>query len=196
MTTDHNYHVSCRGNKPCGIASGSHLLARVGGPTARLVCPRFSFHQLQDQIRLLERERTRLEERKSEGIRLFRRWKQHLLVDTDHEQTADDFLAHCILPRCLLTPEDAMYCAAFIRRMTLEDTPFFSFMYFVQRVGLCNQLLLPGPSMRCRICVRLFALACCTLDYVKSSYIWANIANADWSWQLCSVSAASTVIAC
>ncbi len=88
----------------------------------------------QDQIRLLEREKSKMEERRREGVQLFRQWKDHILADADHSKTIPAFIGHCLLPRCVMTPEDAMYCAAFIRRLTLEDTPYFSFM-------LCAQLV-------------------------------------------------------
>ncbi|KAL0019528.1 hypothetical protein WJX77_005771 [Trebouxia sp. C0004] len=91
---------------------------------------------LKDHIRLLEREKSKMEERRREGVQLFRQWKDHLLADADHSKTIPAFIGHCLLPRCVMTPEDAMYCAAFIRRLTLEDTPYFSFM-------LCAQLLVP-----------------------------------------------------
>ena len=82
-----------------------------------------------------------MEERWKLGVKLFRQWKDYLLVDTDHSKTIPAFISHCLLPRCILTPEDAMYCAAFIRRMTLEDTPYFSFM-------LCAQLVRPARLKR------------------------------------------------
>jgi hypothetical protein len=85
-------------------------------------------------MRLLEREKSKMEERRREGVHLFRQWKDHLLADADHSKTIPAFIGHCLLPRCVMTPEDAMYCAAFIRRLTLEDTPYFSFM-------LCAQLV-------------------------------------------------------
>jgi len=88
----------------------------------------------QDQIRLLEREKSKMEEQRREGVQLFRQWKDHILADADHSKTIPAFIGHCLLPRCVMTPEDAMYCAAFIRRLTLEDTPYFSFM-------LCAQLV-------------------------------------------------------
>lgn len=85
-------------------------------------------------MRLLEREKAKMEDRRREGVQLFRLWKDHLLADADHSKTIPAFISHCLLPRCVLTPDDAMYCAAFIRRLTLEDTPYFSFM-------LCAQLV-------------------------------------------------------
>ena len=75
-----------------------------------------------------------MEEQRREGVQLFRQWKDHILADADHSKTIPAFIGHCLLPRCVMTPEDAMYCAAFIRRLTLEDTPYFSFM-------LCAQLV-------------------------------------------------------
>lgn len=89
----------------------------------------------QDQLRCLEREKGKVEERWRDSIKLLRQWKDHLLLDAAHPDTIPDFIAHCLLPRCMLTAEDAMFCAAFIRRLTLEDTPFFSFMRCVQMVS-------------------------------------------------------------
>lgn len=95
---------------------------------------------LQDQIRLLKQEKVKMEDRRQASVRLFRDWRTHLLADIDHGKTVDAFLAHCILPRCILTTEDATYCAAFIRKLVLEDTPYFSFMFLMQQVCV---LLLP-----------------------------------------------------
>ena len=66
----------------------------------------------QDQVRLLEREKAKMEDRRREGVQLFRLWKDHLLADADHSKTIPAFISHCLLPRCVLTPDDAMYCAA------------------------------------------------------------------------------------
>lgn len=92
----------------------------------------------QDHIKLLERERSKMEERWKDGVKLFRQWKGHLLAETEHSKTIPAFLDQCVLPRCTMTPEDAMYCAAFVRRMALEDTPFFSFMRFSQMVSIVS----------------------------------------------------------
>lgn len=91
---------------------------------------------LKDQVKLLEREKAKVEERWRDSRKLFRQWKDHLLADADHKETIPVFISHCLLPRCILTPEDAMYCAAFIRHLALEDTPYFSFMR-------CCQMLVP-----------------------------------------------------
>ncbi len=40
-------------------------------------------------------------------------------------QTASTFVTTCIYPRCLLSPEDAMYCAQFITILHRMDTPGF-----------------------------------------------------------------------
>lgn len=75
-----------------------------------------------------------MEDRRQASVRLFRDWRTHLLADVVHEKTVDAFLTHCILPRCILTAEDATYCAAFVRKLVMEDTPFFSFLYLMQQV--------------------------------------------------------------
>ena len=103
----------------------------------------------QEYIKLLEREKSRMEDRWREGVKLFRQWKDHLLVDTVHSNTIPAFIGHCLLPRCILTPEDAMYCAAFIRRMALEDTPYFSFMLCAQTV---RPALMTWAAIRHRRC--------------------------------------------
>ena len=90
--------------------------------------------EVQEQIRLLTQEEITVKLRKRDGTKLLRAWKNHLLADSDHTKTTDAFLAHCILPRCILTPEDATFCAAFVRKLVLEDTPFFSFLYLMQQV--------------------------------------------------------------
>lgn len=59
-----------------------------------------------------------------------------MLADADHTKTIAAFMSQCILPRCVLTPEDAMYCALLIQTLTLEDTPYFSYMLVLQRVNL------------------------------------------------------------
>ena len=105
-------------------------------------------YNMQDQIRLLKQEKVKMEERRQASVRLFRDWKTHLLADSDHGKTVDAFLAHCILPRCVLTAEDATYCAAFIRKLVLEDTPYFSFMFLMQQVGAA------APVPCCRHCLQ------------------------------------------
>ena len=96
---------------------------------------------MQDQIRLLKQEKAKIEERRQASVRVFRDWKNHLLADSNHGMTVDAFIMHCVLPRCILTAEDATYCAAFIRKLVLEDTPYFSFMYVMQQV--CSAAPLP-----------------------------------------------------
>lgn len=92
------------------------------------------FCKLQDQIKFLKQEKVKMHDRMTAGMRLFRDWKVHLLADCNHEKTVEAFIAHCILPRCILTAEDATYCAAFIRMLVLEDTPYFSLMFLMQQV--------------------------------------------------------------
>ena len=75
-----------------------------------------------------------MQERWTEGEKFLTLWKNDVLADVDHTETIGAFIHHCILPRCVLTPEDAMYCAHLIRKLTLEDTPYFSFLLLVREV--------------------------------------------------------------
>jgi len=48
-----------------------------------------------------------------------------------NENTASIFLTHCVYPRCVLSPEDALYCAEFIKTLHKLETPGFSTMMFI-----------------------------------------------------------------
>lgn len=91
---------------------------------------------MQEHIRLLEKEKIKMKEKWVEGEKFLKQWKNDMLADVDHTETIEAFVFHCILPRCVLTPEDAMYCAFFIRKLTLEDTPYFSYLLAVRMVRL------------------------------------------------------------
>jgi hypothetical protein len=69
--------------------------------------------------------------------------KSSLLANCrDHSKTADVFLQHCILPRCLMSPGDAVYCARFIHFLRLIGTPHFSVMAVYRDVfQICPALL-------------------------------------------------------
>ena len=88
----------------------------------------------QENIRFLEKEKVKMQERWQEGEKFFKLWKQDMLADVDHTETVGAFVHNCILPRCILSPEDAMYCALFIRKLTLDDTPYFSFLLVAKQV--------------------------------------------------------------
>ena len=91
---------------------------------------------LQENGKLLEKEKSKAQEHRGNGIKFLRVWKNDMLADVDHTKTITAFVNQCILPRCVLTPEDAMFCALFIRKLTLEDTPYFSYMLVLQQVTL------------------------------------------------------------
>lgn len=93
---------------------------------------------VQEQIRLLEKEKVKMKERSLEGDKFLKLWKNDMLMEVDHTETIEAFIFHCVLPRCTLTPEDAMFCAHLIRKLTLEDTPFFSYLLAIRQVLLNN----------------------------------------------------------
>jgi len=52
-------------------------------------------------------------------------------VSTSSVQT---FLMHCIYPRCMTTPDDALYCAQFVSLLHQKETPRFSTMIFIDEL--------------------------------------------------------------
>eukprot|EP00467_Chlorarachnion_reptans_P021643 CAMPEP_0114501074 /NCGR_PEP_ID=MMETSP0109-20121206/8301_1 /TAXON_ID=29199 /ORGANISM="Chlorarachnion reptans, Strain CCCM449" /LENGTH=1425 /DNA_ID=CAMNT_0001678773 /DNA_START=253 /DNA_END=4530 /DNA_ORIENTATION=- len=47
------------------------------------------------------------------------------------DETGACFIQHCILPRCWLTPSDALYCAKFLDVILELSTPHFSVVHFL-----------------------------------------------------------------
>ena len=55
----------------------------------------------------------------------------------EHEATADTmnhFLQHCIFPRCVFSPADAVYCARFVQQTHAQGTPFFSTLQYYDKL--------------------------------------------------------------
>lgn len=52
-------------------------------------------------------------------------------VSTSSIQT---FLMHCVYPRCVSTPDDALYCAQFVSLLHQNDTSGFSTMVFIDEL--------------------------------------------------------------
>ena len=105
---------------------------------------------MQEHVRLLEKEKGKAKERYVEGTRFLQLWKNDMLADADHTKTIAAFMSQCILPRCVLTPEDAMYCALLIRTLTLEDTPYFSYMLVLQQASILPIIaVLTSRTNRC-----------------------------------------------
>jgi hypothetical protein len=48
-----------------------------------------------------------------------------------------EFVQHCILPRMLNSPSDALYCATFLRAIHRLDVPGFSLLTVMQQVRAC-----------------------------------------------------------
>ena len=44
------------------------------------------------------------------------------------------FLQHCIFPRCVFSPADAVYCAKFVQQTHAQGTPFFSTLQYYDKL--------------------------------------------------------------
>ena len=53
---------------------------------------------------------------------------------TDRPGAITLFVQHCIYPRCLFSPADAVYCAKFVHMMHAQGTPNFSTLQFHNRL--------------------------------------------------------------
>ena len=53
---------------------------------------------------------------------------------TDRPGAITLFVQHCIYPRCIFSPADAVYCAKFVHMMHAQGTPNFSTLQFVNNV--------------------------------------------------------------
>jgi THO complex subunit 2 len=61
-----------------------------------------------------------------------------------NDNTAKALLSYCVYPRCLLTPEDALFCAKFVQLLTTYDCPHFPTL---QYYDVFNKSL--GPVLFC-----------------------------------------------
>lgn len=55
-------------------------------------------------------------------------------MSCDHPSTIGMFLQYCLLPRCLSTAVDALYCAHFVSTIIKIGTPFFLWAHFYDQV--------------------------------------------------------------
>jgi THO complex subunit 2 len=54
--------------------------------------------------------------------------------ETISRKTIQAFLMHCIYPRCMSSPDDAMYCAQFVSLLHQNDTPGFSTLHYIDEL--------------------------------------------------------------
>jgi THO complex subunit 2 len=54
--------------------------------------------------------------------------------ETVSTSSIQNFLMHCVYPRCVSTPDDALYCAQFVSLLHQNDTPGFSTMIFIDEL--------------------------------------------------------------
>ena len=69
--------------------------------------------------------------------------KDRFLADLPRRnETAAAIAQYCVLPRCVFSHADAMYCARFVERLNALDTPWFSTVtYFNQICWIQQQLV-------------------------------------------------------
>jgi THO complex subunit 2 len=53
---------------------------------------------------------------------------------TTAAEVMDHFLQHCILPRCVFSPADAVYCAKFVQQTHAQGTPCFSTLQYYNKL--------------------------------------------------------------
>lgn len=58
----------------------------------------------------------------------------YFVSETVSAKSASVFLSRCIYPRCMQSPDDAMYCAHFIRILHEEGTPGFSTLHLFNSI--------------------------------------------------------------
>ena len=49
-------------------------------------------------------------------------------------ESMNQFLQHCIFPRCVFTPSDAVYCAKFVALTHAQGTPYFSTLQYYDKL--------------------------------------------------------------
>jgi THO complex subunit 2 len=55
-------------------------------------------------------------------------------AETISRKSVQAFLMHCIYPRCMSSPDDAMYCARFVSLLHQNDTPGFSTLHYIDEL--------------------------------------------------------------
>jgi len=61
-------------------------------------------------------------------------WFRNVKNTAQRTETVNQILQHCVLPRSLFLPNDAVFCAKFIRMMHSHGTPSFSTLTFYDRL--------------------------------------------------------------
>lgn len=62
-------------------------------------------------------------------------WFANTELSTEAQaDTMNHFLQHCIFPRCVFSPADAVYCARFVQQTHAQGTPFFSTLQYYDKL--------------------------------------------------------------
>jgi THO complex subunit 2 len=56
------------------------------------------------------------------------------VVEDQRRPISEALLQHCIMPRVTITPEDSLFCAKFIQKLHILETPNFSSLQYFDRV--------------------------------------------------------------
>lgn len=89
--------------------------------------------KLQAQITQLKEERTTQEQHVRRVLRQLHDEKELLFDVENHKNTVMCVLQHFVLPRLVMSPEDALYCAKFVAALHEAGTPYFSTLMFYDK---------------------------------------------------------------
>jgi len=100
--------------------------------------------------------------------------EKYFQSDQASRQAASVFLSRCIYPRCMQSPDDAMYCANFISLLHQEETPGFGTLHLLDSliVALSRALfgLTEGEAANVSILLRGIWQTVSKWRYNESSY--------------------------
>ena len=137
-----------RRRKEIDVLEGPHQNQRGGdgngsGAGAEATRRRKERERLAALVDSLERERDAQEREVAAVSKRLAREKDRFLADLPRRnETAAAIAQHCVLPRCVFSHADAVYCARFVERLNALDTPWFSTVtYFNQIFWIQQQLV-------------------------------------------------------
>ncbi|KAL9643319.1 hypothetical protein ABK040_014774 [Willaertia magna] len=88
--------------------------------------------QYEDLLNALQDEQSRQNRDTTNVIKVFKEVHERFICSSDEFIDMSTFLQYCIIPRCLFSILDSLYCAKFIEFLHFHRTPKFSLLYFMQ----------------------------------------------------------------
>ena len=147
-----------RRRKEIEVLEGPHQNQRGGdgngsGAGAEATRRRKERERLAALVDSLERERDAQEREVAAVSKRLAREKDRFLADLPRRnETAAAIAQHCVLPRCVFSHADAVYCARFVERLNALDTPWFSTVtYFNQIFWISSSWCSAAPNTTGRL---------------------------------------------